>query len=267
MNLIKVCRTAAPGGHLTDASTAACMKGLLQLLPQPHCPAPNRGQEQWLDARRAELCPADTFTWSLPPTELNPIILGNKEKLLGLLFSTVNHVLRCFARDPQWRLVGKIGYLAVLHTWSQTLLDHFHLHCLVPAGVLSFSEQKWVKARKTYLFRNQSLAKAIKHRYIQQLRRLYQDGQLHFVDKTRGLASPASFGQLVHALNKKDWSYMLGARAAPSRCWSISAATHRGYPNHRILGLKIRSPSPWGPQRWRQAQATRQPPSSSALLL
>ena len=64
--------------------------------------------------------------------------------------------------------------------------------------------EKWVKARKTYLFRNQSLAKAIKYRYIQQLRRLYQDGQLHFTGKTRGLASPASFGQLVHALNKKD---------------------------------------------------------------
>jgi Putative transposase len=31
----------------------------------------------------------------------------------------------------------------VLHTWDQTLLDHFHLHCLVPAGALSHDQKRW----------------------------------------------------------------------------------------------------------------------------
>jgi len=56
--------------------------------------------------------------------------------LLDLLFFLVNQTIKLFAADPQWRLQGKPGFIAVLHTWTQTILDHFHLHCLVPGGVL-----------------------------------------------------------------------------------------------------------------------------------
>jgi len=243
LNLIKVCRTAALGGHLDRCEHCGYEKPAYNSCRNRHCPkCQTVAKEKWLDARRAELLPCGYFhlVFTLPH-ELNPIILGNKEKLLGLLFSTVNQVMQSFARDPQWRLVGKIGYLAVLHTWSQTLLDHFHLHCLVPAGVLSLNAQKWIKARKTYLFRTQSLAKAIRHHYIQQLTRLYQDGQLHFTGKTQGLASSASFGQLVHALNKKDWIvYAKRPFAGPQQVLEyLGRYTHRvAISNHRIQRLE-----------------------------
>jgi hypothetical protein len=242
LNLIKVCRTAALGGHLHRCDQCGYEKPAYNSCRNRHCPkCQTVAKEKWLDARRAELLPCGYFhlVFTLPH-ELNPIILSNKEKLLGLLFSTVNQVLQSFAQDPQWRLVGKIGYLAVLHTWSQTLLDHFHLHCLVPAGVLSLNEQKWIKARVSYLFRTQSLAKAIKHHYIQQLRRLYQDGQLNFAGNTQGLASPASFGQLVHALNKKDWIvYAKRPFAGPQQVLEyLGRYTHRvAISNHRLRGL------------------------------
>jgi hypothetical protein len=243
LNLIKVCRTAVLGGHLDRCEHCGYEKPAYNSCRNRHCPkCQTVAKEKWLDARRAELLPCGYFhlVFTLPH-ELNPIILGNKEKLLGLLFSTVNHVLHSFARDPQWRLVGKIGYLAVLHTWSQTLLDHFHLHCLVPAGVLSLNEQQWIKARKRYLFRNPSLAKAVRQHYIQQLRRLYQDGQVHFAGKAQGLASPASFGQLVHTLNKKDWIvYAKRPFAGPQQVLEyLGRYTHRvAISNHRIQTLE-----------------------------
>lgn len=243
LNLIKICRTAALGGHLDRCEHCGYEKPAYNSCRNRHCPkCQTVAKEKWLDARRAELLPCGYFhlVFTLPH-DLNPIILGNKEKLLGLLFSTVNHVLQSFARDPQWRLVGKIGYLAVLHTWSQTLLDHFHLHCLVPAGVLSFNEQNWVKARKTYLFRIQSLAKAMRQHYIQQLTRLYQDGQLHFAGKTQELASPAGFGQLVRALNQKKWIvYAKRPFAGPQQVLDyLGRYTHRvALSNHRLLALE-----------------------------
>lgn len=32
------------------------------------------------------------------------------------------------------RLGARIGLIALLHTWGQTLTHHPHLHCLVPGG-------------------------------------------------------------------------------------------------------------------------------------
>jgi hypothetical protein len=58
--------------------------------------------------------------------------------LLNELFSTVNWVLQSFARDRQWRLEGELGVLAMLHTWTQRMEEHFHVHCIVPGGVCRY---------------------------------------------------------------------------------------------------------------------------------
>ncbi len=71
------------------------------------------------------------------PHDWNLVILCNMRYLLNLLFFSVNHTIKQFAADPQWRLQGKPVFIGVLHTWRQTILDHFHLHFLVPGGVLS----------------------------------------------------------------------------------------------------------------------------------
>lgn len=243
LNLIKACRTATLGGHLHRCEHCGYEKPAYNSCRNRHCPkCQTVAKEKWLDARRAELLPCGYFhlVFTLPH-ELNAIILGNKEKLLGLLFSTVNQVLQRFAQDPQWRLVGKIGYLAVLHTWSQTLLDHFHLHCLVPAGVLSLNEQKWIKARKRYLFRTESLANALRHQYTQQLAQLYQDGQLYFAGKTQSLSSPVNFAQLVHKIKEKQWIvYAKRPFAGPQQVLEyLGRYTHRvAISNHRLLALE-----------------------------
>jgi hypothetical protein len=78
-----------------------------------------------------------------------------------LLFGAVNETLQAFAGDPQWRLEGQLGFIGVLHTWSQTLIDHFHLHCLIPGGVLT--GDRWRPARESYLFKVESLAKEFKN--------------------------------------------------------------------------------------------------------
>jgi hypothetical protein len=243
LNLIKICRTAALGGHLDKCNSCGFEKPSYNSCRNRHCPkCQTVAKEKWLAARMAELLPCGYFhlVFTLPHV-LNLLILGNKKKLLGLLFSSANEVLRGFAKDPRWRLGGRIGSVCVLHTWSQTLLDHFHLHCLVPAGAVSFDERNWIKARKKYLFRTASLSKAFKHRYIRQLTQLYQDGQLRFAGKTQGLALSSNFGHLVRSLKKKDWIvYVKRPFAGPQQVLDyLGRYTHRvAISNHRIMSLQ-----------------------------
>ena len=164
-----------------------------------HCPTcQTLTKERWLRDRKAELLPAPYFhlVFTLPH-DLNPIILHNRRRTLHDLFDAVKETLVAFGEDPRWRLEGQIGAIAVLHTWSQTLIDHFHLHCLIPGGVLT-REGKWKPASKKYLFRVESLAKAFQSRYLDRLIRAWEAG---------GLVVPEGdgFSDLLDQSRNKPW--------------------------------------------------------------
>lgn len=185
LNLIQICRTSILGGHIEKCGDCGFEQPAYNSCRSRHCPkCQTLAKERWLADRRSELLPVGYFhvVFTLPHL-LNPLILCNKKILLAILFESVNEVLTAFARDPQWRLRGRIGFIAMLHTWSQTLMDHFHLHCLIPAGVLSFDRTGWVHARRKYLFRQESLAKAFRRVYLHKLQRAYDRGDLIFPGK------------------------------------------------------------------------------------
>ncbi len=79
------------------------------------------------------------------------------------------------AADPQWKLEGKPGILAILHTWSQVLIDHYHIHCLVPTGVLSHDGTKWIQSNDKFLFRVESLAKEFKKQYLAMIEKKWDE--------------------------------------------------------------------------------------------
>ncbi len=83
--------------------------------------------------------------------------------MLALLFKAVSKTLLEFG---QTRLKGSIGITAVLHTWDQTLKDHFHLHCLVPAGALSFDHSRWIPARENFLFPVKALSRVFRGKFL-----------------------------------------------------------------------------------------------------
>ncbi len=161
--------------------------------------------------------------------------------LLDLLFSAVNQTIRQFAADPQWRLQGQPGFIGVLHTWSQTILDHFHLHCLVPGGVLSENRTQWIPSKKNYLFRTRSLVKAFKGIYIKGLKQLYQDGDLKFPGKTAKLGTSSEFKRLVKTIWKKKWSgYAKSPCSGPEKVLEyLGRYTHRvAISNYRIKSFE-----------------------------
>ncbi len=141
MAAITVCRTAQLGGHQEVCNHCGTIRNSYNSGRNRHCPkCQTMTKEEWLDKRRAELLPCGYFHIVFTiPHELNLFIRENKRILLACLFAAVKQTLFLFAADPQWKLEGKPGILAILHTWSQVLIEHFHIHCLVPAGVLCVS--------------------------------------------------------------------------------------------------------------------------------
>ena len=96
-------------------------------------------------------------------------------------------------------LGGQIGLITVLHTWEQTLLDHFHLHCLVPAGVLSFDQKHWRRARQNFLFPVKALSLVFRGKFLDLLKKAFARNKLLFVGQTASLADSVAFNLLIDA--------------------------------------------------------------------
>jgi len=243
MNRIITCRTSALGGHVDTCPNCNFQQNAYNSCRNRHCPkCQTMTKEKWLSKRVSELLPATYYhlVFTLPH-DLNPVILCNMKPLLDLLFSAVNQTIRQFSADPQWRLQGRPGFIAVLHTWNQTILDHFHMHCLVPGGVLSEDRTTWTPSKKNYLFRTQSLVKAFKGIYIKRLRQLYEDGNLIFPGNTTKFSTPSGFNHLIKIIRKKKWSgYAKSPCSGPEKVLEyLGRYTHRvAISNYRIKSFK-----------------------------
>lgn len=201
------CRTAALGGHMHQCDRCGSEVPVYNSCQTRHCPTcQTSAKEKWLDARLAELLPVQYFhvVFTLPHG-LNALIGANRRLLLGELFSVVNWVLQRFAQDPRWRLEGQIGFLAILHTWTQRLKLHFHLHCIVPGGVWREASQEWVPCRGKWLFRKDSLADAFRNRLLQRLRSLRRRGKLLYTGSAAHLADDAVWEPWFATLAGQTW--------------------------------------------------------------
>jgi len=161
--------------------------------------------------------------------------------MLAILFTAAKETLQAFAGDPQWRLVGQLGFISVLHTWNQKLMDHFHLHCIIPAGVLSFDKTKWVAARDKYLFKVESLAKEFKKRYLRKLEKIYEQENLCFDGRASDFADKHVFKQLIRTLRDKQWfAYSKQPFGGPEQVLEyLGRYTHRvAITNNRIISIE-----------------------------
>jgi len=201
------CRTAVLGGHIHQCDQCGSEVPMYNSCQTRHCPTcQTSAKEKWLDARLAEVLPVQYFhvVFTLPHG-INALIDANRSLLLGELFGVVNWVLQHFAQDPQWRLEGQLGFLAILHTWTQRLKLHFHLHCIVPGGVWREAGQEWAPCRGKWLFRKDSLSDAFRNRFLQRLQSLRRRDKLAYGGRATPLASDAAWESLLATLADETW--------------------------------------------------------------
>jgi len=242
MHHITACRTAQLGGHIEQCDSCNFERIAYNSCRDRHCPkCQSMVKEKWLNNRKADLLPCNYFHMVFTlPHKLNPIILKNKKVMLNILFIAVSQTLQAFAKDPQWRLQGQVGFICVLHTWSQKLIDHFHIHCLIAGGALSFDQKRWVASKKTFMFRVQSLSKEFKKRYLQLFKKAYLNNELCFPGKTAKYESKEEFDSLVQSVFKLKWiAYAKRPFAGPQQVLEyLGRYTHRiAISNNRIKSI------------------------------
>jgi hypothetical protein len=242
LHAIEVCRTAALGGHIEQCNQCGYRRPVYNSCRNRHCPkCQTLARAQWLEDRRAELLPVGYFhnVFTLPH-ELNDLAAANQRLIYGLLFHTVAATLSSFAADPQYGLGGQAGFTAVLHTWDQKLLYHLHLHCVIAGGALSRDGQRWLPARRNYLFPVRKLSHEFRARFLSGLQRAFQAEQLVFPGRLAALAEAASFTELLTRLAAKDWVvYSQPPFGGPDKVLEyLSRYTHRvAISNRRLLAI------------------------------
>ena len=146
---IERCRTAALGGHIDACDTCGHLRISYNSCRNRHCPkCQGVNKEMFIIEQEELLLPVAYYhvVFTLPHT-LNELCIRNPKAMYGLLFEAAWHTLNTLARDDKW-LGAKTAATMVLHTWSQTLNLHPHVHCIVPNGGLD-KEGNWRFPRKS----------------------------------------------------------------------------------------------------------------------
>src|SRR5713101_380979 len=206
LRAIAACRTATLGGHRETCDRCGTVRLAYNSCRNRHCPkCQTLTKERWLSARRADLLPIPYFhvVFTLPH-DLNALAQGNPRVIYALLFRAAADTLLTFGRDPR-HLGGTIGITAILHTWSQTLTEHVHVHCLVTGGALSPDRTRWIRGRPTFLFPVKALSAVFRAKYLAGLHRAFTDGQLTFAAGTAPLADAGRFAALLAQLRATPW--------------------------------------------------------------
>jgi hypothetical protein len=241
LRAIARCRTAALGGHLDECTRCGHRAISYNSCRDRHCPKCQiAARERWIAARQRELLPTRylhvVFTL---PHRLAPLVLQNKKVFYDLLFRTSAETLLEVARNPN-RLGAEIGFFSVLHTWSQKLNIHPHVHCVVPAGGLSSDHTRWVRSRDNYFLPKEVLSEVFRGKFVDALKEAFQNGQLHFHADLKLLAQPKIFAAWLRPLHQQDWVvYLKPPFGGPEYVLQyLGRYTHRvAISNHRLVSF------------------------------
>jgi hypothetical protein len=245
LNLLAACRTPQLGGHRYRCGQCGKEHFVPHVCGNRHCPQCQGAQAlDWLERQESALLPIPYFhvVFTLPHL-LNPLIRQNRRALFQLLFESAAQTLLTFGGN---NLKAQLGITAVLHTWGQTLVEHYHLHCIVTGGGLALDGSGWVKTPGHFLFPVRALSKMFAGKFRAGLHRLCAEGQLEFHGRISVLARPAVFGRLLHKLKAIRWVvYAKRPFAGPQQVLAyLSRYTHRvAIGNRRLLAADQQSVS------------------------
>ena len=205
MSAIELCRTAELGGHIEACDDCDHSRVAYNSCRNRHCPkCQTTTRERWLAERQADLLPVPYFHVVFTvPAEAAEIAFQNKAVVYAILFDAVAATLKTAAADPR-HLGGEIGFLAILHTWGQTLTHHPHVHCLVPGGALS-DGNRWLACRPRFFLPVRVLSRLFRRMLLERLDAAHLAGRLHFSGALAHLNDTTVFAASMRQLRRKDW--------------------------------------------------------------
>lgn len=200
------CRTPAMGGLLKSCTVCGRWEFSYQSCKNRHCPKCGSFEKaQWLEAQKVWLLPISYYHVVFTIDHVfNPLMWRNQEVLYAHLIQTAARLLKEYG---QTYLGGEIGFTLVLHTWSQAMQQHPHIHFMVTGGALvrTTDGYRWQAAQRAFLFPVKKLSKDFLREFCAGVQQLWQAGSL---DTANGELDVA--GMLAEA-QAKDWEVYIQA--------------------------------------------------------
>ena len=207
MYAIEHCRTSVYGYHADVCDECGHIERAYNSCRNRHCPkCQGIAKRKWVGNRLNELLPISyhhaTFTL---PDQISHLSLYNQKLIYDLLFEASSKTLLTFGEDPTW-LGAKTGFYGILHTWSQTLWPHVHIHYIVPVGGLT-ETREWIepKYKSKFLFPVKALSKVFRGKFIEGLKKTYYAGKLVIPYDKQELNKPHKFEQWLDHLVSRNW--------------------------------------------------------------
>ena len=170
LRAITDCRTAALGGHRRACAQCDHQEISYNSCRDRHCPKCQGLEEaKWIDAQTQALLPVPYFHLVFTvPAELHDLFLAAPRVAYTLLFAAAAETL---AQVALRRLGATIAFTAILHTWTQLLLFHPHLHCIVPGGGLDPEHTHWIPARANFFLPVRILSEVFRGKLLARLKK------------------------------------------------------------------------------------------------
>ena len=234
---ILACRTPALGGHLWRCACCSAEVYSYHSCKNRSCPRCHSTEtERWLAARRAELLPCPYFHVTVTvPAELrimpkaclrHDVLRANQQDGYAALMQAAAEAIVELARNRR-HVGGTVGVLAVLHTWTQTLVYHPHVHCLVTGGGVSDDGRDWHPARHGFLVPTRPLALLVRAKVEAALRKRRPD-----------LVLPAAAWRKPWVVHCTPWGDGVGGHGAEAVLAYLARYVFRiAITESRIVGL------------------------------
>ena len=127
------------------------------------------------------------------PDDLNPYILLNQKTGYSVLFEAAAETLNTLAADKKY-LGAKIGFTAVLHTWSSTLCFHPHLHVILSGGGYT-EDKKWIP-KDNFIFPVFILSSLFRGKFLDKFKKSFDYKRLEDI---------STFNEVIDSCYRKDW--------------------------------------------------------------
>jgi hypothetical protein len=175
------------------------------------------------------------------PKELHFILQKNKKVGYEVLFKASSMALMKAAGNIDF-LGAQTGALAILHTWSQTLNFHPHIHMLVPAGGISDDGMEWINPKKKFFLPWRVLSRIYRGIFTRLIEEALEKSLIKITDNN------FSFSGLKDRLYRKDWNVYLKKSfgGADSVLKYLARYTHRvAINNSRLISGPAQKVSFW----------------------
>lgn len=235
------CRTEKYGRHIDICEHCEYVRGLYNSCKDRNCPqCQTFKKEDWINERKSECIDCKYFHVVLTlPKELDLITMQNQELIYNLMFKSASKSIKKLSSDKKF-LGAMPGFIAILHTWGQTMEFHPHLHLIVTGGGLN-SLNKWNESSKNFFIPVKALSKIFKAIFLKNLIELYNKNKLNFYGDAEIYKNAFEFNNLTNSLYCMSWySYCKKTFNGPATVIEyLGRYTHRiAISNNRIKKIE-----------------------------